>query len=261
MEIQGLNIEKLKEMMQNVKSSSERVEKIIKPFMSDNLSRKQGIELCQVGKFLSLLEVPTTIIERRESPDFIISNGGELIGLEHESILDEKIASDYRSVSDLFNDAATLFSQKYPDVKLLANIYLSVDKLVFKKHERTGIIEKIVDYIFNYITDVDTIKPDFIDSLSVTKHSRVDFVYNPGAHYVDSLNEERLISAILKKEKKIADYKKKTGLQKQWLLLTIGTLGPDSFEYGDAPFHVDITTDYDGIFLLEDFHNNLWRIK
>lgn len=261
MELHELNIAKLKEMVQNIDSSNGRIDAIIRPFMADKLNRKQGIELCQVGKFLSLLDFPTTIVERRESPDFIISYNGELIGLEHESILDEKVASSYRSVSDLFNDAAKLFSNKYPDIKILVNIYLSVDRLVFKKHERAVLIDEIIDFISNYINDSETIKPDFIDRLSVSKHSRVNFVYNPGAHYVESLNEERLMSAIEKKENKIADYIQKSNIQKQWLILTTGTYGPDSFEYGDSPFQINITSNYDRIYLLEDFNSVLWKIK
>lgn len=261
MDIQGINIAKLKEMIQTVDRSSMRIDAIIKPFIADNLTRKQSVELCQVGKFLSLMDAPSTIIERRESPDFIILYDDEIIGLEHESILDEKIAIDFRSVSDLFNDAAKSFSFKYPDTKILANIYLNVDRLVFKKHERIALIDKIVDFVSNYINDSDTIKPDFIESLSVSKHSRVSFVYNPGAHYVESLNVERLIIAIEKKESKIVDYIKKSNVQKQWLLLTTGTYGPDSFDYGDFPFQIDITSDYDRIYLLEDFKSVVWRIK
>lgn len=261
MDLHGFNIAKLKEMVQTVDRSSMRIDAIIRPYMSDNLNRKQGIELCQVGKFLSLLDFPTTIVERRESPDFIITYDGEAIGLEHESILDEKIAADYQSVSGLFNDAAKLFSHKYPEIKILANIYLSVDRFSFKKHERAALTDIIIDFISKYLYDSTSIKPDFIDSLTISKHSRVNFVYNPGAHYVESLSEERLISAIEKKESKIADYIKKSNIHKQWLLLTTGTYSPDSFDYGDPPFRRNIISDYDRIFLLEDFHSVLWRIK
>lgn len=261
MDFQGFNITKLKEMVQTVEESNMLIDAIIRPFVADNLNRKQGLELCQVGKFLSLLDAPSSIVERRESPDFIISFDGETIGLEHESIIDEKIASDYRSVSDLFNDAAKQFSHKYPDNKILANIYLSVDRLVFKKHERAVFIDQIVEFISNYLNDSKTIKPYFIERLSVSKHSGVKFVYNSGAHYVEPLNEERLISAIRKKEVRINNYIQKSKIIKQWLLLTTGTYGPDSFDYGESPFHIEVKTNFDRIYLLEDFNSCLWRIK
>jgi len=261
MDLQELNISTLKEMVKTVERSSKRIDTIIQPFMGDNLNRKQWIELYQVGKFISLLDVYSRITERRESPDFIISFNDEFIGLEHESIKDEKIASDFQSTSALFDDAAIEFSKRFPGINILANISLSVDRLVFKKHEKSVFIDTIVDFVSNYLSNQETPRPYFIGDINIMDHSMVSFNYNPIFHNINQLKEDRLLSAIKKKESKTTSYRENSNLEKQWLLLTIGTYYPDSFEFSDNPFQIEVISDFDRIYLMEDIHGYLWRIK
>ncbi|MDP4117413.1 MAG: hypothetical protein Q8903_14860 [Bacteroidota bacterium] len=261
MDIQALNRKQLRKKLEIFNLKSLKVDKVIQPFMTDNLHGKYWIELYQVGKFISLLDAPSKIAERRESPDFIISYNDEWIGLEHESVKDEKIASNFQSTSALFDDAAMVFSEKHPGIHILANIELNVDRLEYRKHEKSALIDIIVDYVYKYLSDNEALKPDFIYDMNVMDHSMVSFNYNPGVHNINQLNGDRLLAAIHKKENKITKYQQNTNIQKQWLLLTIGTYYPDSFEYMDTTSPIEVISDFDRIYLMEDLHGKLWRIK
>src|SRR5674476_1480499 len=106
MEIRRIDIEYLNESINQMKERIESLDKIIRPFLNDNNNRKQNIELCQVGKLLTSLDGRLSILDRRESPDFIICYNGEIIGLEHEEIVDNNLAKSIRSIEKLFRDAA-----------------------------------------------------------------------------------------------------------------------------------------------------------
>jgi len=261
MDIQAFSIKEIRKKLKIANLKSLKVDKVIQPFMADNPQGKHWIELYQVGKFISLLDVPSEIVERRESPDFIISYNDEFIGLEHESIKDEKIASDFQSTTALFDAAALVFSERHPDINILATIVLSVDRLEYKKHEKFVLIDIIVDYVFKYLSDNETLKPYFIYYIDVMDHSMVSFNYHHGGHNINQLNGDRLLTAIHKKENKVANYRKNSNIQKQWLLLTIGTYYPDSYEYIDNPSPIEVISDFDRIYLLEDVYGKLWRIK
>jgi hypothetical protein len=66
-----------------LKEQERNLELIIKPFLSKKIGKKQRVELCQVGKFLTLLDYYPHIVKHCASPDFIISYNGQIIGLEH----------------------------------------------------------------------------------------------------------------------------------------------------------------------------------
>ena len=193
-----------------------KLEEIIRPFVTEDLTKKQSVELCQTGKFISLLGNQIKIIERRESPnknDFKISFNGEYIGLEHEQIFNSENVKNIKSVDKLFSDSALLFSEKYPDIKILANIWLNTDRLDFKKGESLVLKLEIVEYVHCHLMKDRFIKkPDFIDDIMIMNHSKVSFKYNPGGYYVNNIKPEELLRAINKKEKLLKQYQKNIGI-------------------------------------------------
>lgn len=249
-------------LIKKAKEERSKLDNIIRPFMDESFSDKENLELCQVGRFLSNLNSNASILKKRESPDFLISYNNDVIGLEHESILSEDLKSKkYRSIKRLFRDAAILFADRYPEYKILANIYLHDNNFSFKKHEMDSLKNEIVDFIYKYITQQDIPNPNFISDILILNHSRVSFVYNPGAGYVESIERGYILKAIERKERKIDEYIKNTGINRQWLLLTMGTIEPDSFEFIDSFFDEEIKSRFEHIFVLEDFNSNVYEIK
>ena len=241
---------------------SNNLEIIIRPFLTDNLSEKQKIEICHVGKFLTLLEGKIEIVERSESPDFIISFNGEMIGLEHERIINTSNKKNIKSKSEFFFNAAKIFKTKYPGYNVLVNFWLEDLKFEWKKNEAPKLWDQIADYIYSQINkDTLGLKPEFIDDILIMNHNKVCFKYNEGPYYVNNIEKKLLFEAIQKKESKLNNYKYNSKLEKQWLLIVIGETSADSYEFEEDHDTIEIKTDYDKIFLMEDFNCKLREIK
>lgn len=257
-----IRTEDLNLLINNVKKERTMLDNMISPFMNESFSDKENLELCQTGKFLSKLNGFVSILKKRESPDFLISYNNDPVGLEHELILSEdRKSKKYRSIKKLFRDAAILFANKYPEYKILVNVYLNDNNFSFKKHEMDSLKNEIADCIYNSIKQKDFPKSSFISEVLIFNHSRVSFVYNPGPGYVESINRDHILKAIRRKESKIDKYIKKTGVNRQWLLLAIGTVEPDSFEFNKCFLEKEIKSRFEHIFILEDFNNTLHKIK
>jgi hypothetical protein len=256
-----INENDLKKAIEALKEQRQKVDNVITPFLSKNLSSKQIIELSHVGKFLTLLNHPSHIITQTDSPDFIISYNGEKVGLEHERIFKADKVEMIKSVSKLFNDAAETFKLKYPNYNILAECWLSTSNFKFKKNETDKLKNEISDFIYSLLTHKNNIqKPLYIDSVQLMKHSEVSFCFNPGGYVVSDLDKQSLEKAILKKELLLEKYKVKSGLEKQWLLIVIGSASPDTYELGDNPFTIDLSSKFDRVYLMEDLNAKAWQI-
>jgi hypothetical protein len=243
------------------KEQRKQFDSIISPFLSGNLNKKRSIELCQVGKFLTLLDKPTQIVEHSDSPDFIILYNGQKIGLEHERIFKEENVSKIKSVAKLFDDAAIVFKELYPNKNVLVNFWLNTDSFVFRKSEADRLKEEISKYIYYRLTNEHAVeKPSFIDHIVMMNHSQVSFCYNPGGYIVSKLDKQTLENAIHKKESLVEKYIGKSGINKQWLLIVIGSASPDSYEFSESQFDIKMKSNFEKIFLMEDFHSELWQI-
>jgi hypothetical protein len=254
--------DQLKRSIEESNNRKQQLGKIIKPFLSDTLSQKQKIELCQVGKFIMLLDQPTEIISHRDSPDFIISYNGENIGLEHERIFKSDKVKSVESITKLFSDSAIIFKTLYPEHKLLANCWLNTQHLSFKNSEKAKLQKEIANYVFSVFTNSNSFaKPYYIDQVDVMKHTDVSINYNSGVNILSDIDSTVLEKSILKKTALLDKYKKHTKINKQWLLLVIGSKRPDSYEFGNKQFKIDINSNFDRVYLLEDFVSTLWQIS
>lgn len=261
MNLEILKFTDLKSKIQEANIEHNQLKKIIKPFINIELNRKQLIEVCQVGKFVLTFASNTYIISKCESPDFIISYNGESIGLELESIMN-KVPKNFNSIKNLIYDASDVFKDKYPGINLLVNIYLKDNNFNFKKVQATELKNSIADCIYDYFTlKNNATPPDFIESIDIYPHSKVVFSYNPGAYYVESLSEKNIIDFIKRKEKKVKNYIHNSSLQKQWLLMMIGTIDPNSYDFDDEPLDLEIESDFDRIFIMADYSCKIIEIK
>jgi hypothetical protein len=246
---------------QSLKKQRNIVYSIIHPFLLPSLTSKQRIELSHVGKFIMLLDEPASIVTQRDRPDFIISYQEENIGLEIETIVKLNKVQSIKSVEKLFEDAAELFKREHPNCNVLANCWLTFTDFKFKKSQVETLKKEIADYIYRiYSRDGDNSKPQFISKVILMKHPNVAFTYNPGAYAVNNLNNEILAAAIAKKEEKISDYRNNSKLHKQWLLIVIGSTGPQAFEMYANEINITSPSEFERIYVMEDFNGKILRV-
>lgn len=252
--------EDLQAKITHLKEQARSLEVIIGPFLSDELRQKQGIELCQVGKFLTSLDNDPYIVKHSDSPDFVISYNNRLIGLEHERIFIADEVEKIQSLKKLFDDAARDFEMIYPNHRLLANCWLTDNNFSFRKKETKGLRKAIVDYIYSIVSQKQADKPSFIEEVRVMKHSQVAFCYNAGAHYAKDLDTNTLKKAMLKKDPLVDSYRLNSNLEEQWLLIVTGSASKDSYEVNERLIEKGLKSKFNRVYLLDDFAGNVFRI-
>lgn len=239
-----------------------RLENVIYPFLSEQLKPLKAIELFQAGKFLTLLDSSAGIVKHADSPDFIISYNGEIIGLEHQRIFNKDNVQKVKSFSKLFNDAAEFFKAEHPELKLVANCYLKTNNFSFSKFDTDKLKKEISDYIFALASNNLLVKkPSYIDTIRYYKATIVSFTYEPGPRDVIYIDTESLKKAIAKKELLVDRYKTNSKIEKQWLLIVIDSLSADSFDLSDKDFLINSQSNFNRIYLMEEFMETIRRLK
>lgn len=228
---------------------------------SDQDYDKKALEICHVGKFLQLLHSEYQIFDVREQPDFIIKSVDNLlVGLEHEILVNPNHKEIEGSFADIIKSAEEKFRKSHPKTKLLVNIFVNTDKNISKRDKPVN-IEKLLSIMENYIFHNRLEENDLVDSITVGKHSRLDFYCNTGIWSQKSLHSDLVTKSIHKKEQKRLDYIKSTGIEEQWLLIVIGSSGQSSYEIDsllDERF--TFNSGFNRIYLMEDFNRRLFEL-
>jgi hypothetical protein len=222
---------------------------------SDN---QKTLELCQVGKFLCTYFPDYNITETREQPDFIISNGSQTYGLEHQSIY----KSDVLKRTGFFNNIALLAERELEEDSnfpfFLVTCSLRND-IEYSNKDKKVILNTFVQVIREFVTNGVFLENDIIDDIKKMNHSHKNINVNFGAYMVPMLEKEKLLEAIQKKERKIDKYIKNTR-KPQWLLLIIGGVGKHSYKIRND-MSLEVETKFEKVFILEDFNNRLYELK
>lgn len=252
-------IEDNKSITENKKRLGQLIDSHLEPLIKNKRKFQQKIlETCHAGKFLMLLGNNFEIQKLSEKPDFIISDGSKLIGLEHQIIVDNKSKEREGFFKNLF-DLAEIELQKdnsLPD--FLANCYI-MPYANFKLTEKEEVVSTIVRIVKKYVlTDILDENP-VIERIWKMPHSKINITGNLGAWWQKELTNEILNKAIRKKERLLTKYKENCE-QEQWLLLVIGSTGDSSYIV-DRNVEYLIKTEFEKVFVLEDSYNNLYEIK
>ncbi|WP_283637328.1 hypothetical protein [Aquaticitalea lipolytica] len=252
-------IENNKLVPENKKTLGELIDSHLEPLLTDRRKNQQKIlEICHVGKFLMFFENGFEISKVSEKPDFILNNGAEIVGLEHQIVVDNKSKEREGFFKNIF-DLAELELQKDNCLpNFLANCYIK-PYVNFRLSEKEELISIIVQVIKKYIlTDIFDENP-IIERIWKMPHSRISISGNLGSWWQKNLTIETLTKAIQKKEKLISKYKENID-KKQWLLIVIGSNGDSSFLI-DRNIEYKVESKFDKVFILEDFNNRLFEIK
>lgn len=266
-----LDSDDFKKMIEDKYSFDTKMHLMIDHLVNKSNLEKENLEICQVGKFLVLLDENISIKSKNESPDFIIEKDDKIIGLEHETIRNMETVPNIGSIRTIakisekyfienYPDCLTPFKTKYPTCpKMIVDIRFVDDLFSFKKSEVTNCSIEIAQYIASVIKGTDIEKPKFLSSVSVHPHTRVNFIVHTDINKTQGLNNETLNLFIKKKELKVKRYREQSGISEQWLLLVAGSLNRDSYEIEKG--FGEVQSDFDRIYLLDDFKGKYYKLK
>jgi hypothetical protein len=227
----------------------------------DNIRfHKLVLETCHLAKFLSRYDSSIEIVTKSENPDFIIRKDNSLVGVEHETIVNQEFKQVEGSLKRLIADVENEYRRTHPYEKRLLNIYMN--DIRYSKNNKTDLIKELLEIVNHYIKTQTVLENDFIYDITMMDHSRLDFVCNLGGWWQRNLDFTSLLNAIKRKEMKITEYQKNSGCEEQWLLLVIGSLGKSSYEI-DSPESLNqpFDTTFNKVFILEDFKANVYELK
>ena len=225
---------------------------------SPSKNRKKIRELCHVGKFLMLLGNEYRIDQLFETPDFIINNNGNLIGLEHQNVIDQKSKEREGFFENIFSIAESELQVDSELPNFLANCYLN-DDLTFQLADKARLIHEIKLVVKHHILHSTLLPNSLIREIFSMPHSGKNIITNFGAWWQKEMSTDVLLAAISHKESKLPMYRKNS-VPNQWLLLVIGGLKNSSYEW-NKEISIELNTKFNKIYLLEDFNARLFEIK
>lgn len=253
-------------VVENIKTIPEnyaRLEALIGSFV-DQLKADKGknhkkiLELCHVGKFLMLAEQGISIKQLHEKPDFILRNDEQLIGLEHQIIIDQDAKQREGLIENVFALAENEMQNDSELPNFLANCFIRPG-FQFKLADKVTTKDEIKKVVKHYVQTKVLLPNRIIYHMFSMRHSQRSIRANLGGWGQKIITPELIQAAIAGKERKVNSYRSQ-GLANQWLLLVIGSLKESSYEVeGIIDFKVD--TAFDKVYLLEDFRNRLFEIK
>lgn len=253
--IQNIEYEQIR-LNDEINSINSIIAKFI-PSIVNNPQKKS--ELFILGKFInSLHSEQIEIIEvNRESPDFVIKNNNELIGLEIVEAKNDNIKP--KTTEDLLEEASKVFAEKYPEIKMEVYFTFKDFELSFNKANKASYIQQICYAAYNCFNGVQQY-PGFIDDIYILKRGgkRV-FFSQVWAGYMNDLNESIVQNIIHKKEKLINTYKEKSQTNSQWLLIATTKGAPNSYdiEYVDE---MSFSSLFGRVYLLEQITSEVKRL-
>ncbi|MDH6305923.1 hypothetical protein M2459_002710 [Parabacteroides sp. PF5-5] len=248
------------EYSDNIIANKNILEGIINPHLETiKGNRKKEIELCHAGKLLMILNDNTLIHEISEQPDFILKKDGSFIGLEHQILVDVPSKIGEGTIDTVINLVEKELQKDSTLPNFLANCSM-MPNIRYKLHEKKDVVTTVQKVIRTYILENRFIENPYIERISIQPHS-LKAVAITDAWWQKYITPETLINAIKKKEKKISVYRLKYDIP-QWLLIVIGGVGSSSYQIEDyQSFEMDFTSEFDKVFILEDFYNNLYVLK
>ena len=252
-------IENNKSISENKKLFDNLIDSHLKILMPEKEKNSQKIlELCHVGKFLMFFNNKIKIDKLYEKPDFILNGEFGEIGLEHQILIDNKPKEREGFFENIFSAAESELKKDSELPNFLVSCYL-IPYVNFKINEKDNIIKIIVRVVKEYILTKKLIENPIIENISMTDHSEKSLNVNLGGWWVKDVTEELIIKAVRKKEKKLSSYRENSG-KTQWLIIVIGSTGESSYNLYN-PFEMNLETEFNKVFILEDFNNKLYELK
>lgn len=243
----------------NERSFESFVDKFLKPLDYSNRTNKQKIlEICHAGKFLFLLDEDYAIHDVSEKPDFILKGQNNYIGLEHQTVVDEKSREREGFFQNIFQIAELEIQKDSNLPNFLASCSL-IPYINFKLNEKKKLINIVVSTVKEYVLTGILQENPIIESISSSEHSQISVYVNMGAWWQKDITQEIIQRAIDKKDKLVLNYNSEI-TSEQWLLLVIGSTGESSYRI-DRLKSLKIESKFDRVYIMEDIYSNLYQLK
>jgi hypothetical protein len=258
-----INLDTIRKLINDSQIEKEGLGKIINPIIDKyNLSQKERLEVCQIGKFVYKIDSEINIIDKPEPPrpDFIIKYKSKLVGLEHTRIF-TKNADNYNRTKSIIDYSETIYKKKFPEDKVHVIISVNNDNLEYKQNEKKAIATEIANYVNCVKNQIKVEKPKYIEDVRTTIHSKISFSYKEKNWEAEYLPKERLEEAIRNKEEKLSIYQKdEKEISEYWLVLLIGSLSSASYELNENE-NYKMDSKFNRVYLMADFDATIVRIK
>jgi hypothetical protein len=237
---------------------------------SSNLSskdkKKKILELHHLASlFISMKEAKFInevnefgIIELSEGPDALVTFNQETIGLEFTQLISDKGEAIGRQ-KGLLRKTESMLTKKYPDLKVLVNICFN-ERFLWGNADLKEMKDDLCSYIYAESQGIQAIKPAFVESLRIGLHSMLSINLS-GAYWVPTLPLEKIIYEIQTKEDKLSSYRVKYPSIGMWLILTFGGASPESDYRSIDTTSLNIVSNFDRIFMINDFKKKLYILK
>ena len=125
-------------------------------------------------------------------------------------------------------------------------------------NQKDDFINQIIKLITEYTKSEILNDNPIIQDAYMMPHSELCLSPNFGAWWQKFLDNQTLQKAIDNKEKRLDEYKKT--IEEVWLLIVIGGVDASSYQINSSELY-EINSNFDKIFLMEDYYNNLYQLK
>lgn len=241
----------------SIPESYDLLRKLIGEHLKLHSDRKKTLEICHAGKFLLFFD-DLEIEQVTEKPDFILFDGKNKIGLEHQIIVERKSKEREGFFKNIFELAENELQQDIELPNFLASCHIE-PYTIFKINQKDYLVETVKMVIKEYVINNNFVENPIIENIFLQPHSQKNIYANMGAWWPKNITKEILENSVKKKESKVSSYRE-NGIGKQWLLLVIGSSGDSSFEM-DKNLKLEIETEFDKVFIMEDIRNTLYELK
>lgn len=263
--ISGLSPSEIQLTINEIQNQKLEIKQIINPFF-DNLTQnrtkdneKKTSELIDLGKFLYKMNIgnEVKIIECGEKPDFVIKYQGELIGVEHTGMYDDKVVAEIMTLKKILNKAQDQIKNDKKDITGLFNVIVVPSKLNERlDRDQNKLTQLICSFVIDSYYKKETEKPDFIDDLVYTPNPGFELTLGED-YWLSELTTESIATVISKKEGKLNSYKLNRNLNKYWLLIVIGgASSASSFRMSLDKLPTRLTQ-FDKVYIFENFKGTI----
>lgn len=195
---------------------------------TDRESEKRKKELQDLAYFILFSQQDIQLVKMQESPDFILTIDGEPTGLELTSIHDMAAIKDIKYLMNLCEQTQRKLRENNIVSKKLYNIIFN------SSYEWTQSLKEYVADLTGYLEarflNKSPVKAAYIRELNISPLEEVQ-VRLSEVYETKPISASDVDTLIRQKEGKIADYRKNSGINRQWLLIIQeGSSAESSFE-------------------------------
>ncbi|KIA92261.1 hypothetical protein OC25_17665 [Pedobacter kyungheensis] len=236
--------------------------------------RSKNDELISLGKFLYTTQMNFQITPM-EVPDFLLTGGDKVIGLEHTRL---EAGNDKAYIAEIWkkylNETVYKLLNAMPGLCGVGNLTLDTDRRLYEGKSlrdfndkaislnRSKIINHLTDYIRATINGEAITTPAFVKTFSYqSSNESFSLKYNQD-YFVRSDFSEMVQEAVRKKEKRIDVYKENAKVDECWLLLVYGDANLSSgFKVNENSLMTELESTFNRIFILNSFNQACFEVQ